>query len=95
MDGCQELADLELQPAAFVGEGLRGREHLGGGRAGLGGAVLHLGDVRGDAMGPFGGLLHVAGDFLGRSPLLFDGRRNRCGYLREPPDGAGDFPDAG
>src|SRR5882757_6074031 len=70
-DGAEELADLALEPAAFAGQRFCRRQHLGGGRSGLAGAMLHVGDVVGDLLGAVGGLLHIAGNFLSRRALLF------------------------
>src|SRR3954462_8460625 len=41
----QEVAHFNLQPVALGGQRLRGRQHLGGRRSGLGGAALHVGDI--------------------------------------------------
>ena len=68
-------------------------EHLRRGRAGLAGATLHIGDVGGNLLGAPGGLLHVAGDFLGCGTLLFHGGRNGRGDLRQLLDGGADRLD--
>jgi len=70
-DRGQEFGDFGPETAAIAGQRFRGREHLRGRRAGLGGAALHVGDVGGDLLGALRGLLHVAGDFLGGRTLLF------------------------
>ena len=62
-------------------------------RAGLGGATLHVGDVRRDLQRALRSLLDVAGDFLGRSALLFHRRRDRRGDLGHPADGVADLLD--
>src|ERR1700741_2046342 len=49
-----------------------GSEHRGGRVAGVGGGLLHAGDVGGDLLGALRGLLDVAGDFLGGRTLLLD-----------------------
>ena len=89
----EEFADLELEAVAVAGQRLRRRMNLRRGRAGLGGAALHVGDVGGDLLGALRGLLDVAGDFLRRRALLFHRRRNGRGDLRQPVDGAADFLD--
>src|SRR5882724_9598503 len=89
----EELVDLDLETVAVTRQRLCGRENLGGGRAGLGGTALHVGDVGGDLLGAVGGLLHVAGDFLGRGPLLFHRGGNRRGDLGQLLDGAADLLD--
>ena len=72
---------------------MRGREHLRGRRTGFAGAALHVGDIGRDLLGAFGGLLHVAGDFLRRRALLFDRSGNGRGDLRQLFDGAADLLD--
>src|ERR1700688_4430326 len=67
----KELADLELEAVAVAGQRLRRRQHLRGGHAGVAGAALHVGDIGRDLHGAFRGLLHVAGNLLGRCALLF------------------------
>src|ERR1700733_9196924 len=69
-DGTEELADLELEAVAVGRQRLGCRQNLRGGRTGLAGAALHIGDVGGNLLGALRRLLHVAGDFLGRRPLL-------------------------
>src|SRR5882724_36288 len=87
----EELVDLDLETVAVARQRLRGRENLGGGRAGFGGAALHVGDVGGDLLGAVGGLLHVAGNLLRRRALLFHrGGYRRCN-LRQLLDGAADL----
>src|ERR1700682_2867865 len=61
----EEFADLELEAAAVAGQRLRRGEHWRGGRAGLAGAALHVGDVGGDLLGAVGCLLHLARNLLG------------------------------
>src|SRR5258708_5550734 len=52
-------------------------------RAGLGGAVAHLGDIAGDLHGARRCLLNVAGDLLSRGALLLDRRGDRGGRSEE------------
>src|SRR5438034_9106752 len=77
-DRIEELADFELEPVAVAGQRLCRRENLRGGRAGLTGAALDVGDVGGDLLGSLRGLLDVAGELLGGRALVFhvsrDGR---------------------
>src|SRR6185437_12557130 len=47
----EELAHLGLEPTAVAGQHLRRREHLRGGRSGIAGAALHIGDVSGHLLG--------------------------------------------
>ena len=89
----EELADLELEAVAVAGQRLRRREHLRGGRAGLAGAALHVGDIGRDLLGALRGLLHVAGNFLRRRALLFHRGRDGRGDLRQLLDGAADLLD--
>ena len=49
-DRVEEFADLELEPVAFARQRLRRRMNLRGGRSGLAGAALHVGDVGGDLL---------------------------------------------
>src|SRR6202000_2881664 len=97
LSGCpdigEELADLELETVAVAGQRLGCRQHLGRSRSGLGSAALHVGDVGGHLLGTLGGLLHVAGDFLGRGALLFHRCCDGRGDLRQPLDGAADLLD--
>src|SRR3546814_20340672 len=77
-------ANLLPSPALFrAGQAVGGAEHLGGGGAGLRGALVHAADVGGDVRGAGGGLLHVAGDLVGRRVLLFDRRGDGRGVLVE------------
>ena len=89
----QEVAYFNLQPVAFGGQRLRGRQHLGGRRSGLGGAALHVGDVRRHLHGALGRPLHIARDFPGRRALLFHRGGNARGNLRHPADGVADVLD--
>jgi hypothetical protein len=66
----EELTDLELEALAVAGQRLCRQENLRGGRTGLAGAALHVGDVGGDLLGALRCLLHVAGNFLRRRTLL-------------------------
>src|ERR1700680_603588 len=76
-DGGEEFDHLGLQALVFVRKQLRGRKNLGGGRAGIAGAAVDVGDRGRDLGGTNGRLLDVAGDFLGRSALLLDRGRDR------------------
>src|SRR3979409_2473721 len=67
----EELADFELEALAVAGQRLCRQENLRGGRTGLAGAALHVGDVGGDLLGAVSRLLDVAGNFLRRRTLLF------------------------
>src|SRR5262249_12081188 len=73
----EKLADLALEAVTVGRQHLRGGQHLGGRRTGLGGAALYVGDVGGHLLRALRGLLHIARDLLRRRALLLDGRSNR------------------
>jgi hypothetical protein len=62
-------------------------------RTGLAGAALYIGDVGGNLLGALGCRLHVAGNLLGGSTLLFHGCRDGGRDLGQFFDGAADFLD--
>src|SRR5262249_7367139 len=92
-DGGEELLDLALQPAAFVGQRARRAVDLTGGRAGVGCAAIDLADIAGDLRRAHRRLLHVAGDLLRRSALLLDGRGDHRGDIGDALDDGADLPD--
>ena len=63
------------------------------GFARLPGDVRHLDDVGRDLLRAGCGLLHIAGDFLGRHALLFDRGGDGRGDLVDVADGLGDAFD--
>src|SRR3981081_1026233 len=77
------LSPVSVSLVADPPRGCGGREHGGGGGAGLGSAALHVGDVGGDLLGAVRSLLHVAGNLLRRSALLFHRGGNGRGDLRQ------------
>src|SRR5215213_9784555 len=87
------FADLALEPVALAGQRFCRAEHLGGGGTGLAGATLYVGDVGGNLLRAVCGLLHIAGDFLGRRALLLDRSCDGGGDLRHPSDGIADLLD--
>ena len=70
-----------------------GRQHLRGSAARFGCAALDVRDTRLDLRGSFRGALHVSGNFLGGSALLFHGGRNRRRNFRYPGNGRADLLD--
>src|ERR1700676_2832698 len=82
-DRVEELADFALEAVAAAGKRLRRRETLRGGKSGLAGAALHVGDVGRDLHGALSGLLHVAGNLLRRRALLFHRRGDGRGDFRQ------------
>src|SRR5882672_3155278 len=89
----EELADFELEAVAFDRQRPRRRMNLRGGRSGLAGAALHVGDVRTHLRRALRGLLDVAGYLLGCRTLLFHRRSNGRGDPRHAADGVADLLD--
>src|SRR5882672_9754946 len=89
----EELADFELETVALTRQRPRRRMNLRGGRSGIAGAALHIGDVRTHFRRALRGLLDVAGYLLGCRTLLFHRRSNGRGDLRHPADGVADLLD--
>src|SRR5437870_3271955 len=71
---------------ALARKRLRRNQRLRGGSAGFARAAIDIGDVGCDLGGPMGGLLNVAGNFLGRGTLLLDGGRDCPCDLCDPRD---------
>src|SRR6266700_356949 len=86
----QELLDLGLEVKALARQGLRRRQHVAGGLAGLAGALRGVADIDGDFRGPARRRANAVGDVLGRGALLLDGRRDRVGDPADALDGLAD-----
>src|ERR1700722_4270723 len=87
-DLVQEAFDLSAQVAALRRQRYGEAVNLLGRAARVGRATI---DVRRAARRrgrPPRSLLHIAGNFLRRRPLLFDSRRNRARNFGNPGDGA-------
>src|ERR1043166_1082812 len=69
----EEFVDLGLQPLVLVRQELSRREYLRGGRSGVAGAAVDVGDGGRNLGGADRGLLDAAGDFLGGGALFLDG----------------------
>ncbi|CAN0479528.1 unnamed protein product, partial [Phaeothamnion confervicola] len=86
----QEFVDLDPELPAFLRQRLRRGQHLGRGGAGLACTLVNVGDVGGDLRRQPRGLLHVAGDFLGRGTLFLDRGGDGRGDFRDRADGLAD-----
>jgi hypothetical protein len=89
----EELIDLALEVVAVARERLRRGEHLRGGRTGLAGAAIDVGDLGGDLAVPCAARSTLRAISRGRGALLLDRGRDRRGDLGDAADGAADLLD--
>ncbi len=89
----QEFRYFNLEPAGVARQRLRRGEHLRRRRSCFSRATLHIRDIGRHLLGALRGVLDVAGDFLRRSALLFNGGCDRRGNLGKSLDRVGDILD--
>src|SRR5258705_11184063 len=85
---CREKTlDLLLQALGLLCEFTGRTENQFGGSSHLARCLRHAGNVLQNSLRALRGLLHAAGNFLGRSTLLLHRGGDRCGDLADLPDG--------